>query len=341
MFPGWCRYPKNFFPGLTVRETVHPPAYTSGDARGGRIAAGCPQGETLLHGARSARTVHHTAVIVGTALLVAFTLHSALPGAGDSPFPDIAGWQLSGKPVTYTPENLWDFIDGAAESYLAYSFRGLYVGEYIGTDSIAVRVEFYRHADPANAFGMYATERAPDYSFMTIGAQGYQEEGVLNFLNDAYYVKLSTHQRGSDAEAALRMIAEQIDEHLGGTKKFPAGLNWLPARGRRPNTEGYIAQSFLGYGFLRNAFTARYTDGLQLFVLEYEAADSAAGALKQFLATAQTSTVGRDRYRIADPNNGTISVALSGRFLYGMVGTAGAAVEQRYLDLIEAELPAR
>jgi len=37
-------------------------------------------------------------------------------------FPDIASWSKTVTPEQYKPENLWDFIDGAAEIYLSYGF---------------------------------------------------------------------------------------------------------------------------------------------------------------------------------------------------------------------------
>ncbi|MCK7485355.1 MAG: hypothetical protein MZU97_07190 [Bacillus subtilis] len=134
-------------------------------------------------------------LVVCTVPFIALALTPHLSVAGTDPFPAIPGWRLTGPPIVYTPDNLWDFIDGAAESYLAYSFVDLQVGEYVSPESVAVRVELYRHADPDNAFGIYATERAPGYSFLKVGAQGYEAEGILNFLTGRYYVKLSTHQR--------------------------------------------------------------------------------------------------------------------------------------------------
>ena len=267
---------------------------------------------------------------------VALALTPRLSPAGGDPFPAVPGWRLTGQPSVYSPANLWDFIDGAAESYLAYSFVELQVGEYIGPESVAVRVEIYRHADGDNAFGIYSMERAPDYSFIEVGAQGYQEEGVLNFLTGNYYVKLSTHQKGS--AAALRSIAVHIDTSLAGGSMLPAGLNRLPSEGRRQNTEGYVGQSFLGYGFLHGAFTARYDGGLQLFVMEYPTADSAAGALRRFLSVAPGTQAGPDRYRVSDPNNGPIAIARSGAFLYGIVGAPDAAAETRYLTLFERSI---
>jgi hypothetical protein len=283
------------------------------------------------------RAVRTWRLVVLALPAVALVLTPHLSPAGGDPFPAVPGWRLTGQPVAYSPDNLWDFIDGAAESYLAYAFMELQVGEYVNPESVAVRVEIYRHADGDNAFGIYSMERAPDYSLVEVGAQGYQEEGVLNFLTGNYYVKLSTHQAGS-AAAALRSIAGHIDTSLAGGSMLPAGLQRLPSEGKRPNTEGYVGQNFLGYSFLQRAFTARYDRGLQLFVMEYPTADSAAAAVRKLLATAPGTQTGPDRYSISDPNNGPIAIARSGAFLYGAVGAPDPAAETRYLALLESSI---
>lgn len=258
--------------------------------------------------------------------------------AGGDPFPAIPGWRLAGQPVAYDPANLWDFIDGAAESYLAYGFVDLLVGEYVSPERLAVRVELYRHADPDNAFGIYATERSPGYSFLKMGAQGYEAEGILNFLAGRHYVKLSTHQRGSGTAAALRTVAGSIDEHLGEGSALPHGLNRLPAEGRQPNTEGYVAQSFLGYGFLNHAYAARYDNGVLVFVMEYPTADSAAASLRRLLLAVPGTRTGPDQYAISDPNNGPIAIARRGPILCGTVGAHDAAMETRYIRLLEGSI---
>ncbi len=274
--------------------------------------------------------------VVLTLPVIILALAPHLSPAGGDSFPAIPGWRLTGQPIVYTPTNLWDFIDGAAESYLAYSFVDLQVGEYVSQESVAVRVELYRHADPDNAFGIYATERAPDYSFLKVGAQGYEAEGILNFLTGRYYAKLSTQQKGPLAAAGLRLIAGHLDAFLTEGSNLPPGLNRLPVEGKLPNTEGYVGENFLGYGFLRHAFTARYDKGLQIFVMEYPTADSAAGTLRRFLAVAPGTQTGPDQYKISDPNNGPIAIARNGPILCGTLGATDPAVETRYLKLLES-----
>ena len=47
-----------------------------------------------------------------------------------------------------------------------------------------------------NAFGMYSSERSPKYDFIPMGTEGYRNEGIINFLQDRYYVKLAAFGSG-------------------------------------------------------------------------------------------------------------------------------------------------
>ncbi|MZP56855.1 MAG: hypothetical protein GT600_15540, partial [Bacteroidales bacterium] len=45
-------------------------------------------------------------------------------------FPELNGFRKSEKYPVYTPENLWDFIDGAADGFLSLGFIDLHIAEY-------------------------------------------------------------------------------------------------------------------------------------------------------------------------------------------------------------------
>jgi hypothetical protein len=273
----------------------------------------------------------------------AATIALALPSArADAPdLPALDGWTLTGQVRSYTPSDLWDFIDGAAETYLAYAFVDLTVGEYRESGGTIVRAEIYTHADANNAFGIYALERASDYSFLEIGVEGYEGAGILNFLRGERYVKLSTGRHGVTGAEALRSVARRMDAALGGSKELPAGLKRLPVEGRLPRTEGYVPGDFLGYGFLRGAFTARYDGGAMLFVMDFPTQGKAAAALRSLLATAPGTPAGPGRYSIADPHNGRICLANSDSILYGSVNAADAAAERGWLDLLDSRIGGR
>jgi len=97
-------------------------------------------------------------IIIG--FLLIFLTGSA--SAQEFTFPDLAGFKKTLDYPVFGPENLWDFINGAADTYLAYGFVDLHVAEYKKGKNV-IKIEIYRHSDKIMAFGIYSTERSPSF----------------------------------------------------------------------------------------------------------------------------------------------------------------------------------
>ncbi len=260
-----------------------------------------------------------------------------------SVFPTVAGWRIAPPPgdSVYRPDNLWDIIDGAAELFLSYGLVDLRIMEYTDTAGTDVRVELYRHDSRTNAFGIYSQERNPGAHFIDIGTQGYVEDKVLNFLCGVFYVKISSHREGSEGINAMQLIGRRVAEHLGQEPGWPAALALLPAEQRLPNTEGYIAENFLGYRILHSAFTARYEGGCTLFIIDLESPSRARGVAESYMeAVGRLQEMREGKITdIPDPHNGPLAMLLHDRILSGAFSTGGGpALVHRYLELLEARL---
>ena len=256
--------------------------------------------------------------------------------------PSIPGWALAADSTVYTPDNLWNIIDGAADAYLLYGFVDLHIGEYVNADSVGVRAELYKHSSSANAFGIYSQERKPEYGFIDMGTEGYAEDGVLNFLCGTYYVKLTSHTMGAKGLAALHTVAERLVTVLHQQKGFPPQLFLLPAEGKIKRSESYIADSYLGYSFFRSAYVAQYDSGgrTQLFIMEYDSPAAAQKALKRYLETlgTQNKQIADGMFTLADPNNGTVGMLLRGQYLCGVVNCENGGARDLHLNRLGKSL---
>ena len=237
-------------------------------------------------------------------------LLSGIICAQDITFPELEGFRKITKYPVYTPENLWDFIDGAADSYLALGFADLHVAEYKkGKESI--KVEIYRHADHTMAFGIYANERSSSYRFVNIGSQGYIVGGMINFFKGNYYVKIRTYTDKPKILKAEEALAMRLAGMLPGETDMPAMLSRFPDQGRKLNEETYINESVLGHQFLNKAFKAVYesgSDNFSIFLMKFkspgEAFSSAEGLLKPAGIEAEQPENGK--FVFTDGYNGTI-----------------------------------
>ena len=199
--------------------------------------------------------------------------------------PKLPGWAPAEAVRTFSPESLFEYIDGAAEAYIGYDFRELAVGEFARTATkTTVTAEIYDMGAPLNAFGSYGAERYPESRFLPIGVQGYYEEGTLNFLAGRYYVKLLAFEAGDKGEEVLTAFARAIVSGIKDVGSFPARLAAFPAEGRIANGERFLLHSVLGLKFLSNGYTANYRTGDRAFdayLIDCPSEADAVSALKQ------------------------------------------------------------
>lgn len=173
--------------------------------------------------------------------------------------PELENWTINEDLQVYYPENLFEYINGAAEIYLAYEFKELMVAQFDHTSSDAnISVEIYDMGRPENSFGIYSAERYPDNQFIPIGIQGYTEEGLLNLLIGDYYIKLFCFGCSGETENALLEFSKKITANVEEKGKMPPLLDVFPLKGKIQNSERFILKNFLGYGFLHDGFLVNY-----------------------------------------------------------------------------------
>jgi hypothetical protein len=284
-------------------------------------------------------------IVIVYIALQTFLLSDIIPAgsgnAGKELFPDIGGWNLTVSDRVYTPDDLWDIIDGAAGAYLSYDFIDLNLAEYQQGEDI-VHVELYRHSTPENTFGIYASERNTDYSFIDIGTEGYCSEGILNFLAGFYYVKIYSVSKSKEIGSAIRQIAGEIVKALGQEHRWPAELQLFPGRNKIERSEQYISRNFMGFDFLGSAFTAEYSDNgtFRLFIIHGKQQDDLKAMLGKYLAfTGQTiDPLPSGPFLIKDPYNGDIKAMIIQDYLFGVVGCRDQEAGVKYLELVKSKL---
>jgi len=182
-----------------------------------------------------------------TALLFSFLPESSVVGQ----------WDQKTTPTLYTPENLWKYINGAAEHYLSYGFQRLAAAEYglSQNPDAAVVVDIYDMGDEERGFGIYSSERQPAYNFVDIGTQGYLGDLALNFYAGPYYVRLSTFKISDEMKAGLKAFGKEVARRMKEKRGFPTALGHLPAS-RILNSEKMIYRNFLGQPYMHKVWLA-------------------------------------------------------------------------------------
>jgi hypothetical protein len=269
-----------------------------------------------------------------TVVIVAVSLLSCSGQEAD--FPEVDGWALAGDVLTYDADNLWEYINGAAELFLEYDVQTCRTAD-LSSGDMMVTVDLYDMGTPLNAFGIFNREH-PAAGSPLPGAT----ESVVSppyqalLLKGATYVKVNA----VDGELTLntgRDLLEALARVLPGQTDYPSELELLPQNGRLAGSEGYVREGFLGLTELSHCIYADYVgaDGgtWEGFVV-LPAPGSSPAAVWESLADVWTSVKheGRTVLYKEIPYRGLAGIVQTDG---SIVGAAGAADQAELLNRLE------
>jgi hypothetical protein len=237
-----------------------------------------------------------------------------------------------GAPSFYGPDNLYQYMDGGADVYLLYDFQVLLHQDF-KSGQAELTVDIFDMGNSEDAFGMYAAERAPGYNFLDIGIEAYRNEGILNFLQDRYYIKLAGFGPGSDD--LLEKFARVLSERIAGTRAFPPLLERVPQEHRVKHSEQFTRKDPLGHPFLSPAYVVSYKQGeLESKLLISVAEDPAEGKarleslVKYFRESGKCEAapdLGDGAIQASNSFEGHVIAVAQGQYLIMVVNPAGDA----------------
>ncbi len=269
----------------------------------------------------------------------------AVSGSGGKTFtfPEMAAWKRSAEIQTFLPKTLYEYIDGAADLYLAYDFQELKVAEYLNDRKASVTLELYRHESPNDAFGIYSQERFPDANYLNIGAEGYIDKNILNFVAGSHYVKITSYHTGAEHPEVLQAFGKKIAENLGEKGGLPSVLSSFPMAGKISHSEKFIRRNFLGYSFLGSAFTTDYNlSGKQfkLFLMDFGDRNECRNVVQKYPQQIgrPNNEVTEGRYTLTDPHHGVVDLYWKGTHISGVLDLAEPELRSKYLKDFEERL---
>ena len=185
-------------------------------------------------------------------------------------------WTAVDQEYRFGRENLWEYINGAAEMFLTYRFRELIVADFEQGEG-AITVSVYDMGLALDAFGIFETEKPAAAEVLAdIGSAAVLQapyQGLL--IKDRFYVKIEAG--GGDVPAeAFRGALQDVAAGLPGDSSLPPELAALPDDGRVPGSVAFSGINFLGFEDLRGCLSADYEDAdgaaYRLFVMKPNAA---------------------------------------------------------------------
>ncbi|MGE5664654.1 MAG: DUF6599 family protein [Deltaproteobacteria bacterium] len=185
--------------------------------------------------------------------------------AGDPALRVLAGrgWMAASPVRTFSPDTLYEEIDGEAELYLPYDFRSLSVAVLSRPECRAaeVRIALFRHGSSRDAWGVYSLRRFAGQRLTAVGpSEAIVSDASVEFARGETFVQIgqgSLAASPGDLLEAAQGVADAL-EGPGGPPPEAAVLAVAPAiRG----STVYQKRAILGYESLAPGFEARFTAG--------------------------------------------------------------------------------
>jgi hypothetical protein len=242
------------------------------------------------------------------------------------------GWSQAKPPQVFGTENLWEVIDGAAETYLGFGFQQAATTSYTDAGGLEASVEVYRMADAMGAFGIWAQEADPKADYLPIGNDSASGANAVTFWRGTHYVKITAFKAGDTVKARVRALAEALASRVPAGAR-PPELDQLPPDGLVAHSVRYVPRDALGQQYLANAVEAQYRDGAgtsKLTVVSFpdaREAQDATARYQQFVAKSgkirQVVTApGDGGFAGDDPYYGRLLAVRSGPMLVVVLGAS-------------------
>jgi len=245
---------------------------------------------------------------------VLLLLSPAPPAAEIADCRVVAGWEQDGPARVFTPENLFEYVDGEANAYLIYDFIRLQnVTCKSGTQSMVVDVSEMANAD--EAYGLFSSRQDPTQPVAKIGMGGQILPQRAIFCKGKYYVELASN---SDTRA-LQAFAAELEKRISGRSEPPRELGWFPPE--RLRSIKMVPESVLGLSLLKRGYVAQYESG-RAFVVEEESGETATAVMNELrkrMAKTTPANVADEAFLAKDRYLGELCFFRKGRYLGGLV----------------------
>ena len=135
-------------------------------------------------------------------------------------------YKLSEK-LSYTGEDLYEYINGGAEVYLSYGFIGMSGCKYESeSDQNQVAVEIYEMTHSKNAYGVFT--QGWDREEYEYGQGSLRFNDCVIFWKDRYFVVINTRKVTAESPGVLRHLASLVDNSIPEKGIIPEIIKDLP-----------------------------------------------------------------------------------------------------------------
>jgi uncharacterized protein DUF6599 len=215
------------------------------------------------------------------------------------------GWQIIDEVKQFTPENLYEQINGRASFFMAYDMIRMTYVSFGNTDkpSQFINLSIYNMGTPINAFGVFSAERSQGESILELGRAGYRSEANYFIWKGQYYIRIISSEATIEFQWIGMDLARKVTDFLLDSGEQVWGLTALPLTDRMPGSVQYFKVDAMGLDFMRNTYTATYRKGNTLvtaFLSQQDSVESARAKVVRYAMYAKKYGKGIDRLKAGE-----------------------------------------
>ncbi len=246
-----------------------------------------------------------------------------------------AGWELYDEVLQFTPDNLYEQINGRAELYLSYNVVSLTCATFdeSGDSSFSINLSIYDMGTTLDAFGVFSVERSPGEPQVELGRDAYRSGANYYVWKGQYYIRAIASDSVKQAQEAAWWIVRNVADQLKDMGGEVWGSNVFPPEGLVNDSLKYFLVDALGLEFMRNTFTALYQrDEIEIstFISKRASEAEALAALQKYSAFGkrygkriQRTTKNGTEFLICEMQRGYDVVTTKGTYLVGVTTVSG------------------
>ena len=247
------------------------------------------------------------------ALMVVMLMPAWFSGQLDAS-PDLAGavagftpqgWQILGGVKQYTPETLYEQINGRATFFLAYDMIRMTYVSFVAGDEVTrfMNLSIYDMGTPTNAFGVFSAERSPGESPLDLGRDGYRSKANYFIWQGRFYIRIISSEATDEFKRIGLDLARKVTGFLPDSGAVVWGLAALPLTDRIPQSVQYFKVDAMGMDFMRNTYMAAYRKDntvVTAFLSRHGSQESARATVVRYTGFAEKYGRGIERLKVGE-----------------------------------------
>lgn len=171
-----------------------------------------------------------------------------------------AGLRDGADPERFSPDTLFEIINGDADGYLKAGFVALDYRQLILNEDSRQSIEFfaYRMKQHRNAFAVFSARRGREAMPDTLTRFAYRYHRGLFFVHGPYYVEIRAAEKNAALVQAMQQLGRAfIDTYAVQTEPIPE-LDLFPPEDLIPDSVALHSSGAFGFEAFNDLFTARY-----------------------------------------------------------------------------------